>query len=130
MQSAFLAYVRNELGWKSDKTYAECNYAVNGEWDYTRTGTPPWIAPTTSSDLAQALTMNPRLRVFVGAGYFDMATPLGAAEWTFSHMNLHAGLRSHIQFGYYMTGHMIYLHLPSLAHLHSDLDRFYDQTMH
>ncbi len=128
-QSAFLSYVRNELGYKSDANYAECDGDINQGWDYTRKSGDPWIAPTTSSDLMQAMTMNPHLRVFVGAGYFDMATPFGAAEWTFSHLGLHAGLRRHITFGYYKSGHMVYLHVPSLAHFHSDLDRFYDATL-
>ena len=128
-QASFLSYVRNELDWKSDETYSECSGDVFQDWDFTRKGTFPWLAPTTSADLAQALTLNPHLRVFVGAGYFDMATPFGAAEWTFSHLGLHAGLREHITFGYYESGHMVYLHVPSLAKFHGDLDRFFDATM-
>lgn len=128
-QAGFLSYVRDELGWKSDETYSECNFGVNNEWDYTRKGTFAWLAPTTSSDLAQAMTLNPHLRVFVGAGYFDMATPFGAAEWTFSHLGLQPALRSHVQFGYYKSGHMVYLNVNALAKFHGDLDRFYDTTL-
>lgn len=128
-QAAFLSYVRSELDWKSEETYSECDGTINQSWDYTRKSTDPWIAPTTSQDLAQAMTLNPRLRVFVGAGYFDMATPFGAAEWTFSHLGMHAGLRQHITFGYYESGHMVYLHVPSLAKFHGDLDHFFDTTL-
>jgi carboxypeptidase C (cathepsin A) len=128
-QASFLSYVRNELGWKSEATYNECSGDIFPLWDFTRKGTFAWIAPTTSADLAQAMTVNPHLRVFVGAGYFDMATPFGAAEWTFSHLGLHEGLRDHVTFGYYESGHMVYLHVPSLEKFHADLDRFFDSTL-
>jgi carboxypeptidase C (cathepsin A) len=127
-QASFLSYVRDELGWRSDETYAECSDEIFPQWDFTRKDTFPWIAPTTSSDLAQAMTLNTHLRVFVAAGYFDMATPFGAAEWTFSHLGLQAPLRSHVQFGYYESGHMVYLHVPALEKFHGDLDGFYDRT--
>jgi carboxypeptidase C (cathepsin A) len=51
------------------------------------------------------------------------------AEWTFSHLGLHAGLLQHVTFGYYESGHMVYLHVPSLAKFHGDLDRFFNATL-
>ena len=75
------------------------------------------------------MTTNPRLRVFVGCGYFDMATPFGAAEWTFSHMGLQPELRQHVTFGYYESGHMVYMHQQSLDRFHADLDKFYDSAL-
>jgi carboxypeptidase C (cathepsin A) len=126
LQAGFLSYMRNELNWKSDAHYPQCNLDVNQGWDFTRKSIPNWLAPTTSPDLQQAMTQNPNLRVFVGAGYFDMATPFGAAEWTFSHLELQPPLQSHVQFGYYESGHMVYAHIPSLERFHGDLDKFYD----
>jgi carboxypeptidase C (cathepsin A) len=130
LQAAFLSYVRDDLNWKSDEKYPQCVGSVNEAWDYTRKSVWNWLSPTTSPDLQQAMTLNPNLRVFVGAGYFDMATPFGAAEWTFSHMQLHPALRSHVTFGYYESGHMVYANIPSLAKFHADLDSFYDATDH
>ncbi|HEV7179637.1 MAG TPA: hypothetical protein VGN11_07180 [Candidatus Baltobacteraceae bacterium] len=124
-QSMFLSYVRNELNWKSDETYKQINGDVNQNWDFTRKSIFGWLAPTTSPDLQEAMTTNSKLRVFVGAGYFDMATPIGAAEWTFSHLGLPEALRSHVTFGYYESGHMVYMHQPSLAKFKSDLETFY-----
>ncbi|HVA28400.1 MAG TPA: hypothetical protein VNF68_09490 [Candidatus Baltobacteraceae bacterium] len=129
LQSGFLSYARNELNWKSDAKYPQCVESVNANWDYTRKSVFGWLAPTTSPDLQQAMTTNPRLRVFVGAGYFDMATPFGAAEWTFSHLGLHPNLRSHVTFGYYPSGHMVYLNVRSLEQFHADLDKFYEATL-
>lgn len=128
-QSGFLTYVRNELNWKSDETYKQINIDVNQSWDYTRKSIFGWLAPTTSPDLEEALTSNPNLRVFVGAGYFDMATPFGAAEWTFSHLGIAPQLRAHVSFGYYDSGHMVYMNPDALVKFHSDLDRFYASTL-
>lgn len=127
-QSMFLSYARNELKWNSDDEYKQINGDANQSWDFTRKSIFGWLAPTTSPDLREAMTTNSKLRVFVGAGYYDLATPFGAAEWTFSHMGLPANLRSHVTFGYYDSGHMIYMHVPSLAKFHSDLAKFYGET--
>jgi len=127
-QSGFLTYARNELNYRSDETYRQINDTANSTWDFTRKSVWNWVAPSVSPDLREAMTTNSRLRVFVGAGYFDLATPFGAAEWTFSHLGLPAELRSHVTFGYYPSGHMVYMNIPSLAQFKSDLSRFYDQA--
>ena len=128
LQSGFISYVRGELNWKTDAPYPQCAFDVNGKWDYSRKGTWNWLAPTTSADLQDALSQNPKLRVFVGAGYYDMATPFGAAEWTFSHLDLHPDLRSHVSWGYYPSGHMVYLNPESHASLTRDVAHFIEKT--
>ncbi len=128
LQSGFISYVRNELNWKSKAAYPQCNFKVNGQWDYTRKNVWNWLAPTTSGDLQDAMTQNPKMRVFVGAGYFDMATPFGAAEWTFSHLGLQPALQSHFAIHYYHSGHMVYLNPTSHAHLHNDVAHFIETT--
>lgn len=129
LQSGFLSYVRNELNWHSEESYPQCNDKIFPQWDFTRKSVFGWLAPTTSGDLQDAMTQNPRLRVFVGAGYFDMATPFGAAEWTFSHLGLQPALRSHVSFGYFESGHMVYLNPEARTQFHTDLDKFYDSTL-
>jgi len=125
LQSGFLSYVRGELNYKVDADYQQCSGDVNQNWDFTSKSIFAWTAPTTSPDLQDAMTQNPKLRVFVGAGYYDMATPFGAAEWTFSHLGLQPALRSHVTFGYYESGHMVYLNPQARAKFHGDLDKFY-----
>ena len=128
MHSQFLNYTRNDLGWKSDESYSDCDGKINNGWDYKRQGYGAWNAPSVSSDLQNAMTQNPQMRVFVGAGYFDMATPFGAAEWTMSHLGLQPPLQSHVKIHYYESGHMVYLNVDALAKFHADLDTFYDET--
>jgi carboxypeptidase C (cathepsin A) len=79
--------------------------------------------------LRGAMTQNPFLHVFVGKGYYDLATPFFAAEYTFDHLSLDDSLRPHLSGGYYEAGHMMYVHLPSLAKLKRDLSQFMQESM-
>jgi len=75
-------------------------------------------------DLVQALITNPALRVQTENGWFDMATPFFATEFTVDHLQLPPALRAHIDFKYYDSGHMIYLNeqdLPKLKQNIADL---------
>jgi len=113
-------YVRGELKFESDLPYEFLTGRVR-PWNYA-----PYenryvnVAET----LRRAMTQNPFLRVFVGKGYYDLATPFFAAEYTFDHLGLDPTLRSHLSGGYYEAGHMMYVHPGSLAKLKQDLAQF------
>ena len=57
-------------------------------------------------------------------GYYDLATPYFATEYTFNHLGLDESLRGNLRMGYFEAGHMMYIHMPSLAKLKTELDRF------
>ena len=48
--------------------------------------------------MRSAFAKNPHMKVFVGCGYYDMATPYFAAEYTFSHMGLSRGRAQNVLF--------------------------------
>jgi carboxypeptidase C (cathepsin A) len=75
------------------------------------------------------MTQNHFLKVFVGKGYYDLATPFFAAEYTFNHLGLEPTLRSHISTGYYEAGHMMYIHPPSFAKLKQDIAQFIHSSL-
>jgi carboxypeptidase C (cathepsin A) len=77
-----------------------------------------------SETLRKAMTINPYLKVFVANGYYDLATPYFATEYTFSHLGLNESLRANISMEYYEAGHMMYAYLPALAALKQDLAHF------
>jgi carboxypeptidase C (cathepsin A) len=85
--------------------------------------------PDVAEDLRLVMSMNPHLRIFSANGYFDFATPFFETEFTLAHMGLDPALEKNIVFGYYPSGHMIYLHEPSLAKMKTDLGKFYDDTL-
>jgi carboxypeptidase C (cathepsin A) len=64
------------------------------------------------------------MKVFLASGYYDMATPYFAADYTMSSMNLDPVLRRNITTEYYEAGHMMYIEKNSLAKLKKDITEF------
>ncbi len=115
-------YVRRELGYDSDLPYEILTGRVR-PWSYDDFENRYL---NTAESLRQAMTRNPALKVFVANGYYDLATPFFATEYTFAHLGLPPSLEGNITMTYYPAGHMMYIHLPSLVALRRDLDRFFD----
>jgi carboxypeptidase C (cathepsin A) len=127
--SEFNRYVRDELHFRTDDRYLATNYAeVGSAWNLTRDAADVGLGnvqfPNVLPDLAQALTRNPALRVFSANGYFDLATPFFGTEKDLHHLGLDPALRSHISFGYYASGHMIYLESAARRALRADIEAF------
>lgn len=70
--------------------------------------------------LKHAMVRNPFMRVWVANGYYDLATPYFATDWTFRHMNLPPAVRGNVTQSYYPAGHMMYTHVDSLQQLKAD----------
>ena len=117
--ATFASYVRGELNYKSDRHYYILGEGV-GPWDF---GQNQGFADT-SSALRDAISKNPFMKVFVASGYYDLATPYFAAEYTLSHMGLDPAQRALFSNAYYEAGHMMYVHSPSLKKLAADVKHF------
>lgn len=117
--AAFYDYVRRELGFKSDLEYYILGGGV-GRWDW---GVSNGYADT-SVALRNAFNKNPFMKVFVAYGYYDMATPYFAAEYSIDHLNLSPTLRRNFTTAYYEAGHMMYIDTKSLAKLKNDVTAF------
>ena len=126
--AAFNAYVRDTLGYQTEDLYKATNYPeVGKDWDDRhRIDGSRAPMPDVAEDLRQTMSINPHLRIFSANGWFDFATPFFETEYTLAHMGLDPKLEKNISFGYYPSGHMIYLHVPALEQLKADLDKFYD----
>jgi carboxypeptidase C (cathepsin A) len=113
-------YVRNDLKFDSDLPYEVLTGRVR-PWNYA-----PYenryvnVAET----LRRAMTQNPFLHVFVAKGYYDLATPFFAADYTFDHLGLDPTLRGHLSGAYYEAGHMMYVHPLSRVKLKADIAQF------
>ena len=113
-------YVRSDLKFDSDLPYEILTGRVY-PWNYA-----PYenryvnVAET----LRRAMTQNPFLHVFVAKGYYDLATPFFAADYTFDHLGLDPTLRGHLSGAYYEAGHMMYVHTPSRVKLKADMAQF------
>lgn len=76
------------------------------------------------ASLRRAMHANPHMRVYVASGYYDLATPHAAGDYTLSHLGLRESLQKNIQVSYFEAGHMMYIHQPSLARMAQELRRF------
>lgn len=116
----FNQYVRTDLGYKSDLEY----YILGGgfrEWDWGSAGEG---FPNTAVALREAFAKNNYMKVFVASGWFDLATPYYATQYTLAHLGVPAELQKNISTGYYDAGHMIYVKTDSLNHLKQDVSKF------
>jgi carboxypeptidase C (cathepsin A) len=77
-----------------------------------------------SSELQRALTANPRLHVFMGAGYYDLTTPYYPQLYTRTHLGLDKSLQQNVVFSTYLAGHQIYTSIPALKKLKEDVAAF------
>lgn len=117
--ATFNRYVRDELNWKVDDKYQLT--ADVQPWNYGQTR----AALDLSSDLQETMIKNPNLKVFVGSGYYDFATPYYASIYTFNHLGLPPLLAQNIQMNFYEAGHMMYIYPVYLEQLKKDLTHFY-----
>jgi carboxypeptidase C (cathepsin A) len=118
--AALNAYVRGELGFTSDLPYEILTGRVQ-PWSYAQHENKYVDVAET---LRGAICENPALQVHIASGYYDLATPYFASEYTLSHMGLDPALRGNLSVSYYEAGHMMYIHPPSLARLNARLAAF------
>ncbi len=117
-------YVRRTLRFESDLPYEILTSRVH-PWSYAKFENQYVDVAET---LRKAICQNPHLKVFVANGYYDLATPYFATEYTFDHLGLDAGLQDNISMAYYEAGHMMYIHDPSLEQLKGHLTGFVRST--
>ncbi len=124
--SVFSTYARTELGWQTDRLYRALPTSIVEDWNFRRAGFEgKLLAPTVIPDLREAMHTNPNLRVFSANGWYDLATPFYGTEYELANVGADPSVARRISFGYYESGHMIYLNADALRALRADLERFY-----
>jgi len=120
--SAFVAYVRDELGFKTDQPYELLNREVSRHWDWGG-GRFAMRTVGASDALRRALALDPRLKVMIAHGVADLETPYMVSRYIKDHMP--AALAQRVALKLYAGGHMLYLRPQSRERLHADAARFY-----
>jgi carboxypeptidase C (cathepsin A) len=125
VQGAFTAmfndYVHGELNYQTDLPYEILTGKVQ-PWNYGRYQNQYL---NVAEGLRQAMTENPNLRVMVVNGYYDLATPFFATEYTMNHLGLDSTLSSHVSLTYCDAGHMLYTKKACLDSLYQSMTNFY-----
>ena len=129
--SAFNEYVRETLHYGQELHYKP-GIPVYGSWDYRHQppgASRPLIAlPNVLPDLAVAMKRNPDMKVMVNGGYFDISTPFYEGWFEMHHLPIPPSLQSNVEYRYYQSGHMVYVHLPALKQLHDNVAAFIRST--
>jgi carboxypeptidase C (cathepsin A) len=132
--SAFNEYARKELHYGDGRTF-KSSIPIFRTWNFEHqyAGSPqmPLSARYGSNvmpDLANAMIVNPNLKVQLNAGYFDMATPFYQGIYEMHHLPIPAKLQSNIEYRFYDSGHMVYAKEASLKQLHDNVAGFIRRT--
>jgi carboxypeptidase C (cathepsin A) len=107
------SYVRNELGYETDLDY---RISANVR---------PWNpAPDLNllEELRSAMAQNPHLQVLVADGIYDKL--YFWPTFTFAQFDFNPELRSRVKIAKYESGHMMYIHGPSLVKMKDDMAAF------
>jgi len=125
--STFNAYVRNELGYRTDVRYELINPDVLQSWNWAEAGLGD--LPGVGLRLRRALSLNPRLKLLIAHGYFDLATPYFASKYVVERLELDQTTAPHLQLSVYAGGHMFYTHARAREQLYADVKALYEASL-
>jgi carboxypeptidase C (cathepsin A) len=129
--AAYHGYVRDRLNWRPNIQFKP-GIDIYTKWDYKHqppgADKPLIMLPNVLPDLAAAMKKNPTMKVMVNGGYFDVSTPYFEGVMEMRHLPIPAALRSNIEYHYYESGHMVYVHQPTLVELHDKVADFIRRT--
>jgi carboxypeptidase C (cathepsin A) len=101
LTSAAVDLITRKLNWRPDGSYEVLNPAVERAWDFGR-GLQPLQSVT---ELRQILALDPKLKVLVAHGLFDLATPYFGSQVVLDQLPPFA---ARIKLVVYPGGHMFY----------------------
>ncbi|MGH9444609.1 MAG: S10 family peptidase [Terriglobia bacterium] len=134
LTASFNDYLERRLNYHSERHYTQLSYKVNRAWDWKYK--PPVqillgegslflnVAPA----LARAMGNDPGLELMVNNGYFDMATPFFATEYSLRHTPLPKDAWKRITTDYYLCGHMLYLNRKVAPVLNQNINKFISEA--
>jgi carboxypeptidase C (cathepsin A) len=119
--TAINQYAREDLKYGENQTYKPSARQPGFHWDLAHV--PPGGQGWESSvnvmpDLALAMKRNPKMKVMLMGGYFDLGTLYFGATYEMKHLPMPQSLQANISYHWFQTGHMVYVNEESLKHLH------------
>ncbi len=124
--SLFNDYVRKDMKYGEGQTFLPFAQFGSAQWNFKHNNNP--VSVNVANDLAEAMKTNPRLKVMVNGGYYDLATPFFAAQYEEKHLPIPQSLVKNIEYDWYESGHMVYVRDASLKQLHDRVAEFVTRT--
>ena len=113
-------FMRETLGYETERDYVTIGYV--GPWDWRLEGGRDTNAYLNVAPyLGKALRENSGMRIFVGQGWYDFATPFFAAEYALTRTGFP---QDRIEWQYYDSGHMMYVRDEDRRKLSEDVRAF------
>jgi carboxypeptidase C (cathepsin A) len=123
--SAYLAainsYARTDLKFGQNMTYKDSAREPGWDWDMKHNAPGGGFGggtPNVMPDLAMAMKSNPKMKVLLMGGYFDLGTLYFGATYEMKHLPIPAALEDNIAYKFFPTGHMVYVNEEALHGLH------------
>jgi carboxypeptidase C (cathepsin A) len=104
LTSAVVDLTNRTLNWRPDGSYKLLNGAVNGAWDFGR----GQASTESTSQLRQILALDPKLKLLVAHGLFDLATPYFGSKIQLDQLPPQVAPPDRVKLVIYPGGHMFY----------------------
>ncbi len=133
--TAINSYLHTDMKYATQDTYL-LSARQGGEFSWNLTHHPPGRGggpvtpgsvengPNVMPDLAYRMKLNPKMKVFLTGGYYDLATPYFEGIYEMHHLPMPNALQANISYKYYEAGHMIYVREDILKQFHDDMANF------
>ena len=127
--AAINTYLRDDLKFGQQMTYKPSAYGEPGfNWElrHRLPGQNGWSDASVNvmHDLASAMKRNPRMKVMLMGGYFDMGTLYFGSEYEMKHLPMPKALEENISYHFFPTGHMVYVNEDGLKGMHEYASAF------
>ena len=102
--SAAVDFYTRKLNWRPDGAYQLLNGSVNGAWDFGRGRNPT----ESITQLRQVLAIDPKFKLLVAHGLFDLATPYFGSKIQIDQLPASYASPDRVKLVVYPGGHMFY----------------------
>jgi carboxypeptidase C (cathepsin A) len=130
--TAINQYARDTLKYGENLTYKPGAYEPGFHWDlhHAPPGEQGWDDSSVNvmPDLAIAMKQNPKLKILLMGGYYDLGCTFFGAIYEDKHLQIPQSLQSNINYRFFQTGHMVYVTTPALKELHDATADFIKST--
>lgn len=124
-------YTRTVLHYGENMTYKPSSR--EGGWNWDMHHRAPGVGYASGGlnvmpDLAMTMKHNPKMKVLLMGGYYDLGTLYFGAEYEMKHLPMPSDLQKNISYKFFPTGHMVYINEEALKGLHDTTAAFIHAT--